>query len=125
MKLDVAIHAFTSGGQSDGSSLTHPPHMITDTPAVRDIARHRLVKTNPDVDAEGQTDEAAFVGKKYRTQDTKYGHLINEYDSSDEAKTSALARPYTRVLRHDEPNQLQENRDRSFKKSQKFNPDEV
>lgn len=136
--------------------LNHPPGLVTDTPKVRDIARKRLVKTNPDVDAakdrlksqmkfrqnridannkklskipktihkeKRQTDENAFTGKQFRTQDTKYGHLINEFDSSEEAFKSSLARPYTRVLKHREPNQTQSFRNKTLKKVVNSNPD--
>lgn len=163
LKSTIAIHAVAGGD----SWLVHPPGLITDTPKVRDMARRRLVKTNPDVDAnatkcprcgstkyglmptdfetakcskcgknfpaksidaakyieKSQTDENAFTGKPYRTQDTKYGHLLNEYDSSDEAFKASLARPYTRVLKHVEPNQSAKNRNKTRKKVVETNPD--
>lgn len=126
MKLSNAIDLYAAAGGD--SWLVHPPGLETDTPKVRDMARRRLVKTNPDVDAakykeKSQTDNAAFRGKKFRTQDTKYGHIINEYDSSDEAQAAALARPYTRVLKHAEPGQLQKNRNKARKKLIRNNPD--
>jgi hypothetical protein len=135
MKLQSTIDLYaTAGGDS---WLVHPPGLVTDTPQVRDIARKRLVKTNPDIDAGGpgiktarykeksQTDENAFVGKKYRTQDTKYGHLLNEYDSSDEAFTASLARPYTRVLRHQEPAQTNKSRNAARQRLVRTNPDVI
>lgn len=131
MNLWSTIRCFTSGTQSDGSSLTHPPHLITDTPAVRDIVRkrlvhHQLVLLPDDVsgnNADQQSDNSSFVGKPYRTQDTKYGHLINEYDSSEAAHRSALARPYTRVLHHPEPGKSQLDRDAKRKQVVEHNPD--
>lgn len=126
MKLNETLSLYA--GQSDGSSLINTPHRVTDTPAVRDIARKRLVKTNPDVDAakykeDSQTDENAFVGKPIRTQDTKYGHYISEHENEDDARHAALTRPYTRVLKHQEPSQVQKNRDKTRKKAIKDNPD--
>ena|ERR1039458_1212921 len=122
LKGTIALHG------TGETWLNHPPGLVTDTPQVRDIARKRLVKTNPDVDAaqykeKSQTDEAAFIGKKFRTQDTKYGHLLNEYDSSAEATKASLARPYTRVLRHQEPNNTASNRNKTRKKLVRTNPD--
>ena len=70
-----------------------------------------------------QTDEAGFTGKPFRTQDTKYGHLINEFDSSEEAFKSSLARPYTRVLHHREPTQTASFRNKTRKKVVSHNPD--
>ena len=121
MKIDSTIRLYGAGD----SWLVHPPGLITDTPAVRDIARRRLVKTNPDIDASAlsQKDNAAFIGKKYRTQDLKYGHLVGEFDSSGEAQKASLARPYTRVLRHEEPNQSQKTRNKTRKKAIQTNPD--
>src|SRR5271157_4467616 len=128
MKLNGAIDLYAAAGGD--SWLVHPPGLETDTPKVRDMARKRLVKTNPDVDAakykeKSQTDNAAFIGKKYRTQDTKYGHILGEYDSSEEAFAASLARPYTRVLKHAEPGQLQKNRDKARRKAIRTNPDVV
>lgn len=121
MKLSNTIKLFctAAGGQTTGSDLTHPPGLITDTPKVRDIVRKRLVRpiNSPDVDAEvhykeqQQKDNAAFTGKPFRTVDTKYGHYIGEYDSEEEANQAALARPYTRVLKHVDPSQSQDVRD--------------
>jgi hypothetical protein len=74
-------------------------------------------------DNKGQSDSSVFSGKKYRTQDTKYGHYIGEYDTEEEAKQAALSRPYTRVLSHPDPSKVQENRDKSIEKVIKFNPD--
>lgn len=121
MKIDSTIRLYGGGD----SWLVHPPGLITDTPAVRDIARRRLVKTNPDIDASAlsQTDSAGFIGKKYRTQDTKYGHYVNEHDSSASAQKAALTRPYTRVLKHTEPGQTQKGRNKSRKKAIQTNPD--
>jgi hypothetical protein len=132
MKLKDTIEIHGTGE----TWLNHPPGLVTDTPKVRDIARKRLVKTNPDVDAakitkknkanykeKRQTDENAFTGKRFRTQDTKYGHLINEFDSSEEAFKSSLARPYTRVLRHREPTQTASFRNKTRKKVVNTNPD--
>lgn len=113
IKSTIALYATAAGGQSTGSSL-----VPSDLPQQeKDIARRRLVKTNPDVDAavhykeESQTDNAAFIGKRLRLQDTKYGHIISEHDSSASAQQAMLARPYSRILRHPELSQLQQNRD--------------
>lgn len=128
MKLNETISLHGTGE----TWLNHPPGLETDTPQVRDMARRRLVKTNPDVDAakvkkkykeKRQTDENAFTGKRVRTQDTKYGHLINEFDSSEEAFKSSLARPYTRVLHHREPTQTASFRNKTRKKVVSHNPD--
>jgi hypothetical protein len=100
----------------DGSSLvnSNPDNDLR----VKDRARRRLVKTNPDVDAGGpdsQADNAAFVGKRLRVQDKQYGHLISEHDSTESAEHAAMARPYSRVLRHPEPGKSQEDRDMARK----------
>lgn len=94
------------------------PSLITDTPKIKDIARRRLVKTNPDVDsnADEQADNAAFTGKKYRVQDTHYGHYISEHDDEDEAETAAKARPYSRVISETEWQHTQKARDAARKK---------
>lgn len=116
-------------GVAGGDSyMNHPPGLITDTPKVRDIARKRLVKTNPDVDAakykeDSQTDENAFVGKKFKVQDTKYGHYTSEHDDKKTADIASLARPYSRVLTQPEPSQVQKNRDKTRKKLVEGNPD--
>lgn len=126
MKLDTAMRLYA--GQSGGSSLVDSPNTISDTPKVRDIARRRLSKTNPDVDAakeskNQQTDSAAFVGKKYRVQDTKYGHLTSEHDDSESANTAMLARPYSRILKHNEPRHDPKARKLVQKKAKLSNPD--
>ena len=225
MKLNDTIGLYAGGD----SWLVHPPGLITDTPKVRDIARRRMVKTNPDIDAGGpgsgrhkgsgkserdtvdskaldkikkisqmtqkqyiksqygrqytdsmgrpeewtgkehevrtakyyheaivnhwapkygikvspnvlkdykkisaakykedsQSDNKGFIGKKYRTQDTKYGHLIGEYDSSEEAFAASLARPYTRVLKHVEPQYTNKSRNAARKKAVRENPDDI
>lgn len=126
MKLNSTISLY--GGQSGGSSLINTPGNATDTPAVRDIARKRMVKTNPDVDAakykeKSQTDENVFTGKKLRVQDIKYGHLISEHDNESSATTAMLARPYSRILRQEEPNQSSKNRNKTRKKLVNTNPD--
>jgi hypothetical protein len=120
----IAIYA----GQSGGSSLINHPGDVMDTPKVKDIARHRLVRTNPDVDAMStnetqQTDVAGFVGKKYKVQDTKYGHLVSEHDSSASAGLAEQARPYSRVLRGPDWKNTQKARNASIKKTAKVNPD--
>lgn len=180
MKLKSTIDLFAVAGGD--SYLNHPPGLITDTPKVRDIARKRLVKTNPDVDAGGpgsgrrstglskkerektyrksdkaymqqtgrlpaggwserslrirqeylrknknnvdaakyqedsQKDNAGFIGKPFRVQDTKYGHYISEHDNEDDANKASLARPYSRVLKHVEPQQTEKSRQLSRKK---------
>ena len=126
LKSTIALHG------TGETWLNHPPGLITDTPKVRDIARRRLVRTNPDVDAakvtykeKPQTDENAFIGKKLRVQDTKYGHLISEHDNESSAKQAMLARPYSRILRHREPNQTAEFRNKTRKKVVNTNPDIV
>ena len=48
--------------------------------------------------AGGQTDSSSFIGRRYKTQDIKYGHYIGEYDTPEEAEKAARARPYTRVV---------------------------
>lgn len=126
MNLKTAISLYA--GQSGGSSLINTPNTISDTPKVRDMARRRLVKTNPDVDAakeprNQQTDSAAFVGKKYRIQDTKYGHLTSEHDDSDSANIAMLARPYSRILKHNEPRHDPKARKIAQKRAAKHNPD--
>lgn len=126
MKLSSTILLF--GSQSGGSSLINTPGNVTDTPVVRDIARKRMVKTNPDVDAakykeKSQTDQNAFTGKRLRVQDIKYGHLISEHDNESSANTAMLARPYSRILRHEEPNQSDKNRSKTRKKAVNTNPD--
>jgi hypothetical protein len=109
MNIKSTIELFA--GQSGGSSLL--PRRIEDTPAVRDIARKRLVRpfASPDVDAqhykEGSQKDNATFSKKYRVVDTKYGHEISEHDSSEEAHRAALARPYSKVMSHPDPAQLQ------------------
>lgn len=114
MNIKSTLEIFA--GQSGGSSLL--PRRIEDTPAVRDIARKRLVRpfASPDVDAqyykeESQKDNAAFIGKPFRTVDTKYGHYLGEYDTEEEANKAAMVRPYTKVLKHPEPGQLEKVRD--------------
>lgn len=114
MKLDTAIklYATAAGTGSEGSSLVSPN--IGNDIRVKDIARQRLVKTNPDVDAESpdtQSDNAAFAGKKYRVQDTHYGQYVSEHDSTESAQHAAQARPYSRVLKHTEWSQTQKSRD--------------
>jgi len=117
MKLNstIQLHCTAAGGQSSGSSL-----VPSDLPQQeRDIVRRRLVRpfASPDVDAykeEPQKDNAAFSGKPFRTQDTKYGHYIGEFDTEEEANHAALTRPYTRVLRYREPNQTQEVRNKNL-----------
>lgn len=176
MNLKTAMSLYA--GQSGGSSLVDSPDTVTDTPKVRDMARRRLSKSNPDIDSGGvgsgrhseggrkkpitppktwsvpkkrtkstapkksrdksgdymtlprwnanadqQTDSAAFVGKKYRIQDTKYGHLTSEHDDSDSANTAMLARPYSRILKHNEPRHDPKARKIAQKKAAKHNPD--
>lgn len=112
MKLNSTIDLHC--GQSGGSSL-----VPSDLPQQeRDIVRKRLVRpfASPDVDAmsykeDQQKDNAAFTGKPFRVQDTKYGHYISEHDTEEEANKASLARPYSRVLKYPEPSQTQEVRD--------------
>lgn len=132
LKAAMALHA----DYGFSSWLVHPPGLKTDTPQVRDMARRRLVKTNPDIDAGGpgkaakykeksQTDNAGFIGKKYRVKDHLYGHLVSEHDTLDEATRAALTRPYSSVLSHPEPEQLQKNRNKSRKKLVRKSPDDI
>jgi hypothetical protein len=112
----IALYATAAGTGSEGSSLVN--NNAGNDLRVKDIARRRLVKTNPDVDAnspDSQTDNAAFTGKKYRVQDKTYGHYISEHDSTESAETAATARPYSRVLRHPELSQVQQVRDMTRK----------
>lgn len=105
MKIDTAIilYAMESNQSQSGSSIVNLPDKLV-TPKLRDVVRKRLVKTNPDVDAGiTESDNAAFVGKKYRVQDTHYGHLISEHDNEASAEKAANARPFSRVLHHPEP----------------------
>jgi hypothetical protein len=119
----IALYATAAGTGSEGSSLTMRPGDPNNGPEVRDIVRQRLAKNNPtDVDAgnpDQQSDNAAFVGKKYRVQDKQYGHLISEHDSSTSAETAATARPYSRVLRHTDWQQTQTSRNAARRKLKK------
>lgn len=128
LQTAIALNATAAGGQSEGSSLNSPAVNLANTPAVRDIARRRLVKTNPDVDAMStnetqQTDAAGFVGKRLVTQDTKYGHLVSEHNSSASASLAEQARPYSRTLRGPDWSNVQQLRNKSRKKVIKGNPD--
>jgi hypothetical protein len=96
MNLATAIALY-----ADGSSLinSNPDEDIR----VKDRARRRLSKSNPDVDGakdspDTQSDNAAMVGKKYRVVDQSYGHVVSEHDSTASAKRAALARPYSKVV---------------------------
>jgi hypothetical protein len=73
--------------------------------------------------AGGQTDSSSFVGRKYKTQDTKYGHFINEFNDPVEAEKSARARPYTRVISWPQPTKTQDVRDMARQRIVKTNPD--
>lgn len=116
MRLDstIQLYATAAGGQSTGSSL-----VPSDLPQQeKDIVRKRLVRpfASPDVDAmhykeESQKDNAAFTGKKYRVQDIKYGHIVGEYSTKEEAEYASLARPYSRVIQFPELQHTQEGRD--------------
>lgn len=98
----IKLYATAAGTSSEGSNLVSPN--IGNDLRVKDIARHRQVKTNPDVDGaklspDSQTDNAAFVGKKYRVVDHPgYGHVISEHDSSASARHAAQTRPYSIVV---------------------------
>jgi len=103
MNLSTAIklYATAAGTGSEGSSLINLPGDPNNDIRVKDIARRRLVRTNPDVDAgnpDTQSDNAAFVGKPWRVQDISYGHLISEHDSEASAQHAAQARPYSKVV---------------------------
>jgi DNA-directed RNA polymerase subunit RPC12/RpoP len=163
MKLGSTIDLYAAGD----SWLVHPPGLKTDTPVVRDMARRRLVRTNPDVDSAAvkcprcgstkyglmptdfetakcskcgknfpaksidaakykekpQTDNAAFIGKRLKVQDIKYGHIISEHDNDSSATQAMLARPYSRILRHPEPQFDPKNRAKTRKKLVTKNPD--
>jgi hypothetical protein len=87
----------------DGSSLVNSNP--DEDRRVIDRARRRLVKTNPDVDAnmvklspDSQTDNAGFTGKKYRVVDISYGHNVSEHDSTASAEYAAQGRPYSKVI---------------------------
>ena len=126
LKTTMDLYATAAGTQSGGSSLINKPGAVADSPAVRDLARHRLVKTNPDIDGQNETqqkDNAAFTGKRLVVQDTKYGHFVSEHDSSGSASLAQQARPYSRILRNPEPHNLQKSRDMSINKAAKSNPD--
>jgi hypothetical protein len=71
----------------------------------------------------GQTDSASFVGKRYRTVDTHYGHYIGEYDNPEEAEHAARARPFTKVLSYPVPAQMPKVRNTARRKALKKNPD--
>jgi hypothetical protein len=112
----IALYCTAAGTGSEGSSVVNP-NWANDL-QVRDIARRRLVKTNPDVDAnspDSQADNAAFTGKKYRVQDKSYGQYISEHDSTESAEKAATARPYSRVLHAPEWSQTQQVRDMARK----------
>src|ERR1700751_70167 len=132
LKATMALYAEAGGtGASTGETWqNHPPGLATDTPKVRDIARKRQVRpfASPDVDAmhtneTSQKDNAGFTGKRYRVQDTKFGHLISEHDSSEEAPAAANARPYSRVIQAPEWQHVPEVREKSRKKLARKNPD--
>lgn len=117
MKLDTAIMLYCEEqnfSRSGNAAINLPDKIVG--PPLRDVARRRITKTNPDIDAEKhspseQADNAAFVGKKYRVQDTHYGHLISEHDDENEAKKAANARPFSRVISFPEPQHEQSVRD--------------
>jgi hypothetical protein len=134
LKSTMDLYSAAAGGQAGGSSLINYPGSPADNanlPNVRDKARKRLVRpfASPDVDAgqstneKGQTDSAAFTGKKYIVQDTKYGHFTSEHDSSSSASLAEQARPYSRILRHVPPHNDQRVRNKSIKHIAKVNPD--
>lgn len=131
MNIKSTIKLYAEGASPGGqTSNIHAPHDPMDTPKLRDFIRKRQAPMNPDVDAaeleykeKSQSDNAAFVGKKYRTQDTKYGHLINEYDDEGEAHKASLARPYTRVLSQPEPKHTEKSRAMARRRAAKVNPD--
>lgn len=73
----------------------------------------------------GQTDSSSFIGRKYTTVDTKYGHEVGEYNTPDEAERAQLARPYTKIKSTPEVWQTQQARDvaRKTKIFPQQNPD--
>lgn len=73
--------------------------------------------------AGGQTDSSSLIGRKYRVVDTRYGHVISEHNTPDEAEYAARARPYSKVLSEPEPSQTQEVRDMARRRLVKTNPD--
>jgi hypothetical protein len=73
--------------------------------------------------AGGQTDTSSLVGRKYRVQDTRYGHIISEHDTPEDAERAARARPYSKVISHPTPSQTQEVRDIVRRRAVKVNPD--
>jgi hypothetical protein len=73
--------------------------------------------------AGGQTDSSSFIGRKYVVQDIRYGHLIGEYDTPEEAEHASLARPYSKVMSQPNPAQTPEVRDIARRRAVKTNPD--
>jgi hypothetical protein len=113
LKTTMDLYATAAGTQSGGSSLINKPGAVADSPVVRSLSRKRLVRTNPDIDAEmstnetQQTDSAGFTGKRLKVVDTKYGHYVSEHDSSSSAQQAKDARPYSKVIRAPDWNNLQ------------------
>lgn len=134
IKDTIELYSAAAGGQSGGSSLINYPGSPADEanrPTIKDKARERLVRpfASPDVDAgqstneTGQTDSAAFTGKKYRVQDKLYGHYIGEYDTKAEAEKASIARPYSRILEAPDWHNIQKVRDKSIKEASRLNDD--
>jgi len=74
--------------------------------------------------AGGQTDNSSLIGRKYRIVDTKYGHVVGEYDTPSAAERAMLSRPYTKIMSEPEVWQTQEARDMARKMFPHQNPDE-
>jgi hypothetical protein len=64
MKLDTAIQLYAAAGTaSEGSSVVSPNY--ANDMRVKDTARRRLVKTNPDIDSKGGKSTWKRRNKKY------------------------------------------------------------
>ncbi len=73
--------------------------------------------------AGSQTDSSSMVGRKYKVVDTKYGHVIGEYDDPEEANTAMLARPYSKIVSTPDIAQTPAVRDIARKRLVQTNPD--
>ena len=48
-------------------------------------------------------EDSSKIGRKYKVVDTKYGDVISEHDTPSEAETAMLARPYSKIISHPNP----------------------
>src|ERR1039458_9015660 len=101
MKLNSTIDLYEICAAGD-SWLVHPPGLVTDTPQVRDMARRRLVKTSPDVDAGGpgsgrhkEKYDIQLVGREKVAQALleKLGYKNTSTDESNGKKTISFNHP--------------------------------